>query len=258
MESFDKIISLGNACMPATQIRCKYFNDISTDGEFFNSKLFLSTEYPHGSFLFDWLQFPVESLIKVLESDLEGIFEIEHMEISKRLGTTRCVARNYKYGINFPHLTPPSKNALITRMVYKWYKDKPNPKYNRSAWDDFTEVYSEKKVKYDYLTKKTRGVFYSNMDVLFVLHDDKVLKSFEKGGCSFDLYVKLYDVLKKFPCNSKLLVTSASPQILEGNGKFDNIFFGSVEQQGVFSPDKDYKSWLSAMKDFQFKVLDNE
>lgn len=249
MESFDKIISLGNACMPATQIRCKYFNDISTDGEFFNKKLFLSTEYPHGSFLFDWLQFPVGSLIKVLESDLEGIFEIEHMEISKRLGTTRCVARNHKYGINFPHLT---KNARITRHSFKWERTRIK------AWKDFESIYEKRKVKYDYLTKKTRDLFYSEMDILFVLHDDKVFKSFEKGGCSFDLYVKLYDVLKKFPCNSKLLVTSASPQILEGNGKFDNIVFGSVEQHGVFNIRKDYRSWLSAMKDFQFKVLDNE
>lgn len=252
MESFDKIISLGNTCVPAEQIRCKYFND-KMSVQFYDSKLFLSNEYPSGSFLFDWLQCPVQSLIKVLESDFEGIFELDDMQIGKRIGSNRCVTRNHKYGINFPHLTPPSNNALITRMVYKWYKDKPHPKYNRSAWDDFIEVYSEKKVKYDYLTKKTRDLFYSEMDILFVVHKDKVYPD-----STIDIYTKLYDILKKFPCKSKLLVTSQDPKIVQGEGKIDNIFFRSVEQHGIWEPKKDYKSWLSAMRDFQFRDLDNE
>jgi hypothetical protein len=240
MESFDKIISLGNTCVPAEQIRCKYFKD-KTSVQFYDSKLFLSNEYPHGSFLFDWLQCPVQSLIKVLESDFEGIFELDDMQIGKRIGSKRCVARNHKYGINFPHLATGGR-PKITRHTFKWKQSRIQ------AWTEFESIYENRKAKYDYLTKKTRDLFYSKMDILFVVHKDKVY-----SDPSIDIYTKLYDILKKFPCKSKLLVTSQDPKIVQGEGKFDNIFFRSVEQHGIWEPEADSKSWLSAMRNFQFR-----
>ncbi len=235
MEYFDKFVSLGRDCHTALMIRCKYFNDVSNEKEFFfNEKLFKSKSYPHGAYLFDWIINQPLGLYKCLNSKFAGINDFENFRLRPTGRYRRPIPINDLYGMSFNHF---SKD--LTRQTYYVSNKQKIDLY-------FKKIFREIIRKYEYLVNKMLDLLNSKQKILFVYNDYK-----QKTESSF--FAELLSLLNNFSCDASLLVVGKNRT--NDITQTPKLYFENTIRKGKWNPShvEEYTSWMKAMENFKMK-----
>ena len=240
MKHYDRYVSLGYDCASTHFLNFWLASLKNQEIQYnWNSWQHMSNKSYGGSFLFDWLNIPINGVLKLFKENFCGLFERENLEITERdCDDYLCVYDKF-FDVKFYHFT----GIDMTYRNTKGGRQKAETKLNKN--------FSKHKSKYNYLSNKMKKLVDSDLKILFVIG---IVPSQHPKQLSYEEFFQEFSLLlNKINCNAELLVAVKKGEEFSCNAEsLENIYFYEVDDMWKqFANDKTaYKSWVKMFDDF--------
>ncbi|AEA98904.1 hypothetical protein [Alteromonas mediterranea] len=227
MQKFQVALSLGTNCQSRYNIsKAVYERQGKNPSELVLGENRKNVE-DYGTFYFDWSITPIQGLVKTLDAEFHGAFELENLELCDEPNNKKSVVDNFN-GLIYPHSFPGSNDGTLTELSLR-------------------ELYPQLKNKFNYLADKTLETLCSNKEKLLICNFNEPTSA----------VLELCNFVNQRYKNFKLILIPHNNRGLYDNGikgKLSN--FANVEVHEMpYSPYPGaYTDWKKILDQYDFNI----